>query len=581
MMMTNPAHEAVFDYWANNTRGYLDFRDSALFPWVDIALDASEVGSREVHGQKAYDAAKALPGAILDGFDVFLVLVHPGTAVVPNPDAGKPGQPATVVTGLDGGAGYNLDNTPACSLPVMTGDHTFFCHEFGHVLGFSHSYGVVNNGIEWDGKPPWDEGTVYGDPYDLMSSASFGTRNRDANKTVWISTPTFKGMLPAGWPNPNAASMGPGLARAHIHQWDPQALPPGTVRDMPYPVGGAMYRVRLVGAGRSSQAPSLLVLRPPGEDAEGRFRCYVEYRSKNGWDMGLHEATDNLARRAVVVHTLNDATGDGVRCWYRGHIVVPTETDTDLAPAFTLLVVRVIDVDEDAGAVEVEIGTSSPREIEIKARHFQSLLLTSDEEPMQTPCGDTIVSATRIYQSTSLYRASTRGYGDAGDPGVVSPVITWTVADQPIAPGTGTVDVDTPDGTFTLQYELFADPNELALVARGGERYTATVMAKATESNGNSSRTTTDTFNPIGWTTGFTVHDLTLLDTCLARKLRRVFVRPLDWLLPQVEDDGLNRMYDRINQSRLREILRRVVDQYPTQALELEQLIEMRARQLR
>jgi hypothetical protein len=458
----------------------------------------------------------------------------------------------------------------------MTGDHTFFCHEVGHVLGFGHSYGVWNNGVDWDGKPPWSQSQVYGDPYDLMSSATFGTHASDTSLPTWRGSPTFIGPVPVGWPNPGAASMGPAPARAHVHQWNPQALPPGTVRHLPYPIAGAVHRVRLVGAGRNSQATSLIVLHPDGEDTEGRFRCYVEYRSKDGWDVGLHESTADLARRAVVVHTLSDAVGDGVRCWYRGHILVPLETDTDLAPAFTPLVVRVMDVDEDAGVVEIEIGTSSPREVEIHARHFKLLLATSDEHTVRTSCGDDIVSATRIWQTTSLYRASTRGYGGTGDPGVVSPTISWTVAGVPVSAGTGSVNVTTPDGTFSMQYDLTAEPNELSLIGRGGEKYAAPVLVTVTEPDGRYGRTATTTFNAVGWTTGLLTSDLVKADGCMRKYLRRVFIRPGDWLVPPVEDHTQNELHERINQSRLRELVRLIARQYPAEARELSALVQIR-----
>jgi hypothetical protein len=110
------------------------------------------------------------------GFDVFMVLLHPGTYLVPNPMASQPGQPPTLTMGQDGGAEFLLQGKPACTLPVMNGTHTFFCHELGHTFCFEHSYGVLNNGSDWDGIAPFTVNPVYGDPYDLMSSESFGSR---------------------------------------------------------------------------------------------------------------------------------------------------------------------------------------------------------------------------------------------------------------------------------------------------------------------------------------------------------------------------------------------------------------------
>lgn len=136
MFFSNSRHESVFDYWEYVTRGWLDFRNSELMPWVDISLTEGEArGERATHGRKALAALEQRVGPLHAGFDGFVVLTHPGTITVANPNAGEPNQPPTMVVGIDGGAGYSLANKPACSLPVMTGNHTFYCHELGHVLG--------------------------------------------------------------------------------------------------------------------------------------------------------------------------------------------------------------------------------------------------------------------------------------------------------------------------------------------------------------------------------------------------------------------------------------------------------------
>lgn len=586
MMMTNAQNEAIFNYWSYVTRGHLDFRGSSLFPWVDISVTAGERLQRATHGQRAYTATAALPGAVMDGFDGFIVLTHPGKMTIVNPNAGKPNEPATVVRGLDGGAGYALGGVPACSLPVMTNNHTFFAHELGHVLGFKHSYGLWNNGTDWDGVAPFVQGPAYGDPYDLMSSASFGTRTLDQTIPVYVGNPTFVGELPAGWPNLGASSMGPAPALAQMHFWDPEVFPASSVKHAPYPTQGQRLFVRLAAAQQNSGATSLLVLHPPGEDALGRFRCYVEYRNRDGWDRGLHESGADLSRRAVVVHTLND-TDEGLRCWYRGRILVPTETDLDLAPAFTPLVVTVTDVDQDAMAVEVEITTSAEREVSISARHFQTLVLTTDEQVSQTPCGDTVISATRTYQSTSLYRAHTRGYGGGGDPTAptrVDPVITWEVAGQQVSAGRGSVEVTVQDGVFTVDYDLTADPNELALIANGGQRYIAEVKAIAADPRGDFKHYATDSFRPGGWTEGFTTADLAKIDGCITDKMRRAFVDKRDWIKRAKTGDHPNWetvvQDDRLTQVRLQEIATTLTARAPELGAELHQLAQLRGRQL-
>ena len=582
MFFHNARNEAVFDYWAAVTRGWLDFRNSELMSWVDITFSGNDALSRSVHGKKAMDALKAKVGRVPSGFDGWIVLTHPGTVVVPNPDAGKPNQPATITKGIDGGAGYSLEGAPACSLPVMAGDHTFFCHELGHVLGFKHSYGVFNNGVDWDGKPPFEQSQVYGDPYDLMSSATFGSRNLDPTLTKWQGTPTFSGTVPAGWPNASGmGSMGPAPSPAHLHQWDERMFPAGSVRSLPYPQQGQTQRVRLVSSGKNTGGASLLMLRPNGQDldAEGRGRVYVEYRGKHGWDRGLHESTADLSRRAVVVHTRTDAAGDGLRTWYRGRVVVPTETDTDVAPSFTPFVVRVTWVDEDASAVEIEVTTSAPREVEIERKVFLFEQAVQNPEIRRSPCGDDLIWATRIQQTTSHFLAHTRGYGGTGDPGVSSPVIAWTVGGVavPQVPGFSSLEVPTTEGTFTVQYELTLDPAVLVLVGRGGERYEAEVKATATEPGGDFGHFVSATFDPVGWTEGYGAADLAALNRCLKKNFDEMDLRERDWLLPiPPEDPDWGRLNERINIERINQLAQRVQAENPEVAANLEQIAQLR-----
>jgi hypothetical protein len=586
MFFHNPRNEAVFDYWSSVTRGWLDFRNSELMPWVDISLSAAELGQRAVHGTKAMAALRAKVGELPSGFDGWVVLTHPGTVDVPNPKAGQPNQPATIPKGIDGGAGYSLDDVPACSLPVMSGNHTFYCHELGHVLGFEHTYGVWNNGIDWDRKPPFDQGQVYGDPYDLMSSATFGSRTLDPTLASWVGSPTFSGTVPAGWPNADGMrSMGPAPSPAHLHQWDERMFPAGTVKALPYPVQGQTHRLRLASSGRNTGATTLLMLRPNGQDLDpqGRGRVYVEYRGRHGWDRGLHEATADLARQAVVVHTRTDVTGDGLRTWYRGRVVVPTETDTDVAPAFTPFVVRVTSVDEDAGAVEIEVTSSAPREVEIERKVFLFEQAVQNPETRRSPCGDALTWATRIQQTTSHFLAHSRGYGGTGDPGVTSPEIAWTVGgvDVPRVAGWSSLEVPTTDGTFTVQYELTLDPAVLVLVGRGGERYAAEVRATATEPGGGFGHVATATFDPVGWTEGYGAEDLQALARCLKKNFDRVDLHERDWLLPiPPEDPDWGRLNERINVERINELARRVQDQNPEVAANLTQIAQLRLQHL-
>jgi hypothetical protein len=277
---------SVFRYWTDVTGGFLDFIDSTLQPWVDISVGPEE--PREKSAEKAFQATKDA-GGVLGGFDVFMVLLHPGTYVVPNPMAGQPGQLPTLTKGQPGGAGFLLQGKQGCTLPVMTGTQTFFCHELGHTFGFEHSYGVLNNGSDWDGIAPFTLNPVYGDPYDLMSSETFGARWLDPSAPKYGGHPTFTEAVPNGWPSQTGAQRGPMISRSHMMVWDARSMPTEKVRRFTYPMTGEVINVRLGTASRSTTDPTLIELHPPSEALfpGGTFFCSLELRTRNGWDRGL------------------------------------------------------------------------------------------------------------------------------------------------------------------------------------------------------------------------------------------------------------------------------------------------------
>jgi hypothetical protein len=460
MLMTNATHHSLFNYWSFNTYGYLDFLDSALFPWVDISVMAADV-SRGTQVAKAYDATKAINNNNdLDGFDSFIVITYPGRMTIPNPKAGQPNEPATIVLNFDGGAGPVANGKPTCAIPVMTADHTFMCHETGHVLGFKHSYGIMNNGIDWDGKPPYDEGQVYGDPYDIMSSATFGSRYLDPKKSKYFGSPVFAGPSDPGWPIEPKINMGPAPARAHLHLWDPASIPASRVRNIQTPAGGNTQPIRLYAAS-SDGSPHLIIIHPANEDQQGRGRCYVEFRDNKGWDKGMDIYGSDLARRSVVVHTLADTPTDGVSCWYRGHIPVPVEIDSDLQVTGTPLIVRVTDDDVDAGYVDVEISTINVRGFDLNITTSNDIVTIIDTHEMGTPCGDTIVYGTFITQSLYFYRAIIYGYGGEGAPDAGPPRVSWKVGGITIGDGNGSINVVTSGEAHTIDYSVDPVTQEL------------------------------------------------------------------------------------------------------------------------
>lgn len=574
MMLTNANRTSVLNYWENVTDGYLDFVDSALFPWVDINIGVDDV-SRETQCARAFEATKALPGAVTDGFDVFAVLTWPGQLTLPNPLAGQPGQPAMIVTNLDGGAGPVVQGKPACALPIMTGNHTFMCHEVGHTLGWQHSYGVLNNGIDWDGKAPFNQGEVYGDPYDIMSSASFGARWLDPAVTHYSGDPEFVGPIVADWPNPAAFTMGPAPARAHVHLWDPAALRPEHVLHKTVPVGGQTLRFTLAAAGGGVGGVQLAVLHPIGEDADGRGRCYIEYRQQGGWDAGLDVSGNDLARQAVVVHMLAD-TAEGVRCWYRGRILVPLELDSDLMVAGTPLTVQVEAADVEAGTVDIAVTTGVGRGVDIHARGHDDIINVINPQALGTPCGDSITYGTFITQTHYSFQPVSYGFGGVGAPDAQPLKARWTVAGIEVAGPNGSLDAPTPDGTFTIEYAVDPVTLELSLSSRGGEKYRVDVTVTMTEADGSGATTATVVFAAKGFYEGYAPGDLEKLDRCMGKYAKSARLRLRDYLIPPGPDPlGLDQV-DRINQARMHQLIGQIATENAGAAIALTALTALR-----
>jgi hypothetical protein len=344
MIMTGA--QSVFRYWEQTTGSYFDFLDSAMMPWVDITITAADTG-RATQAAAAFAALRARDAGHdpLAGFDGAIVLTYPGNMTAANPMAGQPNQPATIMRSFDGGSA-TVQGIRVSVLPVMSSDQTFMCHELGHTLGFDHTFGLDNNGTDWN---PDDAniivGPEYGSPYDLMSSASFGSR-WEGNGPTYTASPTFTGTAVAGWPFAGATSMGPHLSRANLHRWFPDALT-GRVIERAAPAAGEVGRVRLIAPG-SGNGSTLLVLHPANEPPSGAGRTYVEFRNKTGWDRGLDTDGADLAQVGVVVHTLDDVGGVGPRAWYRGSIAIGA-AQLDLTIPTTGVVVSLGDHDDRGG----------------------------------------------------------------------------------------------------------------------------------------------------------------------------------------------------------------------------------------
>jgi hypothetical protein len=523
MLMTG--ENSVFRYWANTSRNHLDFVDSPMFPWVKMTLGADT--SREAQAKAAVDALRArFPDPEpLAGLNGLIVLTDPGNREMPNPKAGQPGQPATLTVGFDGGT-TSVAGLPVAVLPVMTSDHTFMCHELGHVLGFQHSFGLDNNGADWD---PNDATIIlipeYGSPYDLMSSASFGSRWLGTGP-FYSASPTFVGPAVAGWPNTRAFSMGPHLSRANLHLQMPDALA-GRVINAGYPQIGASVNARIVPAS-ASNGNCLLILHPPGEPASGAGRVYVEYRTRSGWDRGMDPLGPDLARDGVVVHTVVDQPNAGPRVWYRG--AIPTvSVDRDVAVTSTPLVVRAV-VGNDDKFVDLSVTVGAARTVEIvRGNHSDDFVgVIGEVQTTTTPCG--VRRGTFATSSFSQFGVRTTGFGGGGGPTVTPGTVAWTVGGVPVAGNSGSVDVPFGEVSFAVEYTIDPVVFELALTSRGGERFEAPVVVKVT--GGGVTGTASDTYTALGWFDGIHPEDVEELGACLRRVADRFQVVPTPFRRP-------------------------------------------------
>ena len=524
MLMTGD--RSVFRYWINTTRNHLDFVDSPMFPWVDVTIGADT--GRVAQATAAVDALRAAfpDPPPLAGLDGLIILTHPGNRTMPNPMAGQPGQPATVTASFDGGSA-TVAGLPVAVLPVMSSNHTFMSHEVGHVLGLEHSYGLDNNGTDWN---PNDAniivGPEYGSPYDMMSAMSFGSRWLGTGP-FYSASPTFVGPTVAGWPFPGAFTMGPHVARATLHVEMPEALA-GRVIESPFPQAGGTVTARIVPAS-AARGNCLLILHPPGEPATGAGRVYVEYRTIVGWDAGLDPLGPDLARDGVVVHTLVDVPNVAPRAWYRG--AIPTvSVDRDLAVASTPLVVRATAVSDDG--VDLSITTGIGRRVEIvRGIHSDDFVgVIGDPQPAGL-CG--VRKGTFATSTFDQFRLRTTGFGGEGQPAGTPPTVAWTVGGMPVSGNRGSVEVPFGEVSFTVQFTIDPVVFELSLTSRGGERFEAPVVVTVT--GDGATATATDTYTAQGWFDGIHPEDSEKLGDCLKRVSDRFRVVPVPFRRPTPE----------------------------------------------
>jgi hypothetical protein len=127
---------SIFRYWRENAENWFSISPPDIFGSYDVTLTPSP-DSRFTTLAVAQAAAQNA-GIDLSPYDGFIVILHPGKS---------------------GGNGYDGGSTgsgPGKSSIMTTSDSaTIYCHEIGHLLGFEHTYGILNSGADTSPDGAW------------------------------------------------------------------------------------------------------------------------------------------------------------------------------------------------------------------------------------------------------------------------------------------------------------------------------------------------------------------------------------------------------------------------------------------
>lgn len=326
---------SVAQLWYHATLGAIEFDRAELVDvgglsgkGFDGSLD-SEGNVRTPGRVEVFDAAIAQ--AQSQGFtfvpgDVTVVMIAPP----PSPAGGIEGR--------------------GCVLDVH-GSQSYMAHEFGHGLGFDHSWGPASA----------TQNGEYGDPYCLMSALSFGGRTPAANGLPaglpgGLPGPFYPTGLPTGWTN----WMGPLPAAADVYRYSVDfAMCPAVEQISQTDVLNQQSLTLTSYGAATAQSDVVLAVIETQSWALPLFPKYVspvqwfvEYRGAHGWDRGLGTNPPT----GIVIHCLDSAQ----------HIVyvdvIPTKTGTGVPQAWhtpgdiLALTVRIVAVAPDERSAQVQFG---------------------------------------------------------------------------------------------------------------------------------------------------------------------------------------------------------------------------------
>jgi hypothetical protein len=467
---------SVLRYWRENAENWFQLSPIDFFGPYDVTLPAPP--SARANTRDVAKAAAQSAGVNLSPYDGLIIIVHPGAAMV----AGK-------VTGFDGGAAGQGPGADAI-LP-SSGDLTFFCHETGHMLGFGHTYGILNAGADWSDDGITQLYAVYGDPYDLMSSASFGG-----------AAPQFTLLVDQAVPNfPNALSAGPMLSRAHLHFTRPAALEVTNKVQHIYE-GGVDQVFTVFPAGQGDPGKTeLVVYHPANEDSQGRGRVYVEYRQPfnfnwaSRWDQGLGTNQTDRDNCGLVVHVVKNAeASNDPAVWYAGRLVFPSpdsdlEIDTPRGRA-TVTVSQEFVQQKSPAYVRVRVNRQHISRVSILEKATETItVLSSEKRPIPGWEWAGLFTWERRQTIRKVeYTPIVSGLGGAGfTDGHAAVTVYWYVGGYRPGPGdSGVTSVMGQGGTafFDVKYNIDPDTRVLTLSNQpDSAAYTIGLFASASDAS--------------------------------------------------------------------------------------------------
>ncbi|WP_433300993.1 hypothetical protein ACQP2F_04820 [Actinoplanes sp. CA-030573] len=320
----------IGQYWEYCSYGAIDVRGTQVFPWRKLAgFNAPPAGVNYLRGAIAAQAVKQAldEGWPLDDFRGIVVWVAPSAS---NPqDAGS--SPSK----LNG-------KWPFCVL-YEGSNHDFYAHEYGHALGIQHTWG-------YRGGQPSPQ--PYNDPYCIMSAQFYGNTTATFKQTAQVGGP------PTGdnfW-----ASMAPMPAAATLYSNIADFAGTPNCRQLGTITAGWRRSVTLRARDLTHGNHPVLAVAVAGAGVTGGRQGYtVELRRAVDWDKGLTSP-------GVVIHSFQsldefpagtyDLEKDPVVV-YEGVLPLPiTSGDADWHSPSGDFVVRVDDVDDDLGQVDLTLG---------------------------------------------------------------------------------------------------------------------------------------------------------------------------------------------------------------------------------